>query len=113
MTTANNFTEQFAYKTLTKIHGEPDYQLLKRLRDEVKANASKITTSLGGGDHGHLGMCMHPPDYVIASAVPYVQPPNPGLLVIPPNATARAETCLREDHKKSNKTSSHGLQSRA
>ena len=39
----------FLHQTLTKIQGEPDYSTLKILKKELKANASRVTSDLGGG----------------------------------------------------------------
>ena len=50
-----DYTTFFAVKVLPKIHGEPDYVQLKKLKDLLKANATKVTSDLGGGAHGHLG----------------------------------------------------------
>ena len=45
----DDFTKYFATKILPRIHGEPDYPQLKTLKDHLKANASRITSNLGGG----------------------------------------------------------------
>ena len=46
----------FKYKTPTPIHGTPTNKALKRLKDELRANASSVECNLGGGDHGYLGL---------------------------------------------------------
>ena len=38
----------FQIPKLTTIHGEPDFNTLRILRDELNANAGSITTTLGG-----------------------------------------------------------------
>ena len=48
----------FPYKTRTPIVGEPTYKALKRLKNELRANASSVDTDLGGGDHGYLGLVL-------------------------------------------------------
>ena len=50
----------FELPTLTKIHGEPTYFQLKELKNELKSNATSVTTDLGGGGHGHLGLVLTP-----------------------------------------------------
>ena len=40
----------FLHQTLTNIQGEPDYSTLKILKKELKANASRVTSDLGGED---------------------------------------------------------------
>ena len=67
-----NIKSQFVYKTLPKIHGKPDFKSLKELKDKIKANASKIQSDLGGGQHGNLGMCLTPPEQTLVSLIPYV-----------------------------------------
>ena len=86
-----DFVTLFEYPTLPKIHGEPDYPQLKDLKDKLKTNATKITSDLGGGGHGHLGLVLTPAEYATVSAVPYVEPAHPGPLIIPPNCTERTE----------------------
>ena len=75
--TINMFISLFPHKTLPKIQGKPDYKLLKHLKDCLKANASKITSDLGGGAHGHLGLVLPPLEYTHVFSVPYAQHPHP------------------------------------
>ena len=95
-----NYTKKFEVDTLPRIHGEPEYSKLKALKDLLKANASRVGSDLGGGAHGHLGLILTPAEYATVSATPYVCPPHPGPLVIPPGTTLHASTVLREQHKK-------------
>ena len=47
---AINYIETvFEYKEVTKIHGEPTYETIKRLHNEVKVNATQVRSNLGGG----------------------------------------------------------------
>ena len=48
---------------ITKITGEPNYASLKNLKDELKANAASIPTTLGSGTHGYLGLILSPTAY--------------------------------------------------
>ena len=73
----------FLQPTLTTIHGEPDYYSLKKLKPELKANASRVTSDLGGGGHGHLVLVLAPHEYSMISVVPYVCQLHPGALDIP------------------------------
>ena len=95
----SDFLSLFEYRALTKINGEPTYESLKRLKEQLKANATKIISNIGGGQHGHLGL-VKPLEYGNASAIPYVRPPPPVPLVIQPSTTARQENTIREDYKK-------------
>ena len=96
----SKFLALFEYCALTKIHGKPDSISLKLLKEQLKANAAKIISDLGGGQHGHLGLVLTPLEYANASVVPYVRPPHPGPLVIPPSSTVRQENTIREVTKK-------------
>ena len=95
-----DFTTLFEYATLSKINGEPDYDQFKILKDKLKANATKIPSDLGGGNFGHLGLVLSPAEYANVSAVPYVRPLHPGVLVIPNALSDRTETRLRNEHKR-------------
>ena len=79
----------FKYKTPTPIHGTPTNKALKRLKDELRANASSVECNLGGGDHGYLGLVLTNAEYTsITPRPPAFVPPNyPPNLVIPGNAT--------------------------
>ena len=90
----------FEVPSLTRIHGEPTYASLKIVKDELKSNASSVTSDLGGGNHGHLGLILSPADYQTISAVPYVRPVHPGPLVLQPGITQHEATRLTNDHKK-------------
>ena len=80
----------FKYKTPNGINGEPTYKSLKRLKTELRANASSVDTDLGGGDHGYLGLVLSDAEYARISPTPaaFVAPNFPGALVIDPAFTA-------------------------
>ena len=89
----------FAFPNLDPINGEPDADILIKLKNQLKANASSVPSNLGGGNHGHLGLVLTPQTYAMVSNLPFVQPAHPGLLVIPPGtATGPMATVLREQH---------------
>ena len=72
MTTCNidYATLYFKYKISTRINSEPTYQSLKRLKTEVRANASSVDTDLGGGDHGYFGLVLSDAEYARISPHP-------------------------------------------
>ena len=82
-----------------KIHGAPTYETLKNMKNELKANATSVTSTLGGGTHGHLGKVLNGTEYLGVSAVPYVNPVLPPPLVIPAGTTLHESNRLREEHK--------------
>ena len=54
--TVDYATSYFKYKTPTPIQGTPTNKTLKRLKTELRANASSVESDLGGGNHGYLGL---------------------------------------------------------
>ena len=73
----------FQIKVLPKIHGEPKFENLKTLRNQIKSNAGSVTTHLGGGALGCLDVLFSIAEYARAApGTPSVRLPNPGLLVI-------------------------------
>ena len=99
--TVDYLKTHFEYPELTKVHERPNYELLRKIKNELKANAARVTTSLGGGAHGHLGFVLTPAEYALVSAVPYVRPGPPGALVLPagPGITNLHQEVARDNHK--------------
>ena len=63
----------FDYPELSKIAGEPTLGSLMTLRNELKANAQSVATTLGGGANGHLGLVLSAEAYdQIAPGTPYI-----------------------------------------
>jgi hypothetical protein len=78
----------FQHKLLTRIHGQPTYETLQTLSTEIKANASSVPSTLGGGHYGHLGLILSDDRYAtLARTVPWVSPANPGPFVPPAAGT--------------------------
>ena len=83
-TSVPNYRETFfEFLDLTIIHGKPIYDSLRILFNQVKANAQSVHTTLGGGQHGNLGLVLIPQQYALLSSHPYTKPPRPPPLVIP------------------------------
>ena len=83
-TTVPNYQETlFEYPDFSPIHGEPSYESLRILYNQIKANARSIHTTLGGGQHGHLGLVLTPQQYALLYPHPYNRPPRPPPLMIP------------------------------
>ena len=68
-----DFTNAFPIH-LSPIVGEPTYQTLKELKDQLKANAASIPTTLGGGHHGYLGLILSPAAYATISPTAFTEP---------------------------------------
>ena len=93
-----DYTNFFEVKILPKIDGEPDYTRLNNLKDELKANATLVTSESGGGEHGHVGLILFPAEYASISSIPYTRPLHPRTLFIPPGTPQHATTTTKEQH---------------
>ena len=89
----------FQYPTLTTIQGEPTFESLRTLHNEIKSNALSVASTLGGGIHGHLGLVLSNAEYDRITNVPYVRPPHPGPLIIAPGTAAHEAARLQRDHR--------------
>ena len=85
----NYVTSYFKYKTPTPIHGTSAKKALKRLKAELRANASSAEADLGGGDYNYLGLVLTYAEYTgMATHLSLFQDPNyPILFHIPPGAS--------------------------
>ena len=79
-------TVYFKYSVPIPITGEPTHKSLKRLKIELRANASSVDTDLGGGDHGYPGLVLTDVEYarITTTPQPFVPLNFPGPLVINP-----------------------------
>ena len=90
----------FEQPILTEIRREPTYERLHHLKNELKANASSVPTTLGGGNRGYLGMILTPADYRrISPTDPFTRPPNLGVLVPNPAGTADQIASAEDTHR--------------
>ena len=89
----------FKYKTPTPVQGAPTNKTLKRLKQELRANASSVELDLGGGDHGYLGLVLTDPEYARVSVTAFAAPPFPAALTIPTGTDQVTALNLREQHK--------------
>ena len=63
-------TNYFRDQMLTKLYGEPNYDVLNYPRNQVKANFTSVTSDLGRGNHGHLGLGLTMVQYNAISNTP-------------------------------------------
>ena len=79
----------FKYKSPTPIHAAPIDKALKRLKAELRANASSVEADLGGGDFGYLDLVLTDAEYTsMETHPPWFDAPNyPIPLQIPPGAS--------------------------
>ena len=90
--------DEIRKETVTKIHGQPTSHDLTNLEKEIIAILANIPTTLGGGNHGHVGVIMAPPEYnVMTGGIDFVNPTNPGIYPAGLAANAAAGTRAREE----------------
>jgi hypothetical protein len=87
--TAESILSRFTHQNIPRIVGIPTYNSITLVANDLKANASCITSELGGGDLGHLALTVPPAVYDALSNTPFVTPVNPGATapVLANNAT--------------------------
>ena len=87
----------FQHPVLTRIHGPPAYGTLQVIFSELKANASSVPSTLGGGQHGHLGLVLPEAKYLqLPNTAPWVTPLNPPAFVPPEGATGPQIAAAKE-----------------
>ena len=92
----------FKFKTPTPIIGAPTHKTLKRLKQELRVNASSVESDLGGGDHGYLGLVLDDAEYATISLTAFEGPNYPAALTIP-NGTSQIEALNLREHYKEDK----------
>jgi hypothetical protein len=94
----------FQHKMLTKIHGQPAYASLQQTMTELKANSSSVPSTLGGGQHGHLGLLLSDARYTALAHEAFVTPVNPPAFAPPAVATAAQIEAARDVWSETKKT---------
>jgi hypothetical protein len=89
-----NYRENyFQHPSLTKISGDPTYTSLAKLEKECKANGKSVSSTLGGGLQGHLGLVCNALAYNrVSPDVPFVRP----LLPVLPDLTGSTAPQIAE-----------------
>jgi hypothetical protein len=73
-----DFIESFPLQP-GKVTGQPAYNTLTRLRDELKQNAAAVPSNHGGGAHDYLGVVMSATMYeTVAPGQPFTIVNYPG-----------------------------------
>jgi hypothetical protein len=111
MSTSTGLTTfTLTHDPLTPIEGRPTPEAVRKLRQELYANVRGITTDLGGGQHGHLGLLM-PADYLaLPGAAAYILPPTrPALPLHNGTAAVREEAAARYKLQLGDYNDAHGL----
>ena len=79
----NYCDNHFERANLTPICGELTFKSLRKLRNEIKANARSVYSHLGGGAHVHIGLILTLAQYSLIVPTVSVRPSHPGPLIIP------------------------------
>ena len=72
LTNINYVATYFEFPELNKIHGAPTYAKLRDIKDQIKANTSSISSELGEGSHGHLGLVLTNGEHANITAMSYI-----------------------------------------
>jgi hypothetical protein len=68
----------FPHSSLPKVTGEPTLEDIKFIRRLLNTNAMSVSSYVGGGRHGHLGILMTNEEYFAIAADVFPLPDNPG-----------------------------------
>jgi hypothetical protein len=68
----------FSHSSLPKVTGEPTFEDLKVTRRLLSTHAMIVSSYVGGGRHGHLGIFMTNTEYFAVAADVFHVPDNPG-----------------------------------
>jgi hypothetical protein len=68
----------FPHSSLSKVTGEPTFENLKVIRRLLNTNDMSVSSYVGGGRHGHLGIIMTNEEYFAIAADVFTVPDNPG-----------------------------------
>ena len=94
--TTDYVNNSFPFPTLTKIHGYPTFVSLLKLKNQLKTNAKSVSSDLGGGALGHLGLVLTPEEYALVSDTPFVFPNRPDDFDLPRNTAPDEAMILQE-----------------
>ena len=94
--TVDKIVAKFPVKALPRISGEPNYESINDMVQSLYANAASLSTTLGGGNHGHIGLVMNDILYTTLSPTPYHHPVDPGPLPMLAGTAAQRGDQLRE-----------------
>ena len=81
--TVNYRDTHFERANLTPIRGEPTYETVHKLWNEIKANARSVYSHRGGGTKGHLGLVLTAAQYSDTPPTVFTRPSHPAPLATP------------------------------
>ena len=96
----DSIVEGFPFPTVLPIVGEPNYESIAALNQQLNANAASVQSHLGNGVLGLLALTVSPAVYTTLSQVAFVPPANPGpVAIIPVGATAGRIVNIRDEFR--------------
>ena len=92
----DSIVEGFPFPTVNPIVGEPNYESIAALHQQLNSNAASVQSHLGNGVLGLLYLTVSPAVYANLSAVPFLPPVNPGPTpIIPDRSTVPTTSTIR------------------
>ena len=75
-----NVIAKFEYKVLDKIYGRPKLSSIVHLYNQIKRNAQKVITTLGGGRYGYLPLVLPAIEFNrLPNSSSFIRPTDPGI----------------------------------
>ena len=99
MTDSEHIKGNFPFPIFPRHAGIPAYHSVNEVHTKGKANAASISSELGGGAHGLLGLTLSPTTYFQLTGNHFVKPANPGTIPLNVIGTAAAMTETVRQHK--------------
>ena len=86
----------FETKALDRIHGKPTLPQIIKIYRQLKRNAQRIPTRLGGGKHGYLAIVIGTTKFdAMTGTSPFVTPTDPGIFTPQDITTTTAGVATR------------------
>ena len=99
-TTAEQIREGFHYPTLDRQLGLPSYNTINSVHTLLKTNAASVSSQLGGGRHGLLGLVLNNAIFNKLTGTDFIKPSNPGTVAtIPTGSIGPQIDILVRNHK--------------
>ena len=91
----------FPNSILKEIKGEPNYEDLVTMRDELNENYASVPSELGGGEYGYLGVLLSNSAYETVYTTEFFVPADPVFLIIASGTTSVDSGNLNRVHVES------------
>ena len=99
MTSSFNYNNNiFEKANLPRIHGEPTFKMLHKIRKNIKAKFKSVYSNLRGGAHGHLRLVLTNTQYVFIPSTTFVYLTQSGPLIILDVTTTHSNYNMRIVH---------------